>query len=185
MALLLLASLSTLAAGCMRSYLVPYDGLVEADHDVAAGADPNRIAVRAVASPARPEEPATCLRRSHLPRVPPRTSDLLEVRAADSHAERVGGTIMTSMGASLYLGLITHVVYSAAAARACEARPDCLNEDWSLMITAPVLGILGSSMLAPGITLAARGFGRPSDAYPRGSVDRCVEPPAPPATPQP
>lgn len=176
-----------LASGCMRTYLVPYDSLQAAEREAAAGADPERIAVRTVAPASRPDEPTRCLRLSHLPRGAPRVGELIEVRAADSHAERIGGATMTSMGASHYLAMILHAGISIAHWNACQARPDCLSEDFSLMITLPILGIIGSSLMAPGVTLAARGYGRSSDSYGKPTVERCIEPapslPAP--SPQP
>ena len=154
-------------AGCSAEYVLQTKHLDEASSLTGRGMAPDHIAIQA----AEPHEKPRFLRYQRLPLlsdVPGQAT--VRVRMADSHAQRVAGTTLFVFGLVHLVALAAHIGGEAAAAHSCAANPSCLNEDFSLIITGPILGTIGFSLLIPGIALMARGYGAPRDV-PAGRAD--------------
>ena len=151
--------LATTSAGCTAEYVLRTEHLAAASSLTAQGTPPDRIAVLA----AEPNEEPRFLRYNRLkipPPVPGRST--VRLRTTDSHAQRVAGTTLFVIGLAHLAGLAAHIGYEVVSARSC-LPPTCLNEDFSLIFTGPILGTLGFSMLIPGIALMGTGFGAARD----------------------
>ena len=160
-----LAAVSVMASGgCSEEYLLRADHLAMARNEIAAGAPPERLVVAAKDSTSR----ETLLRYSRLPELPLVSGDqtVVKVRSKDSRAQRIAGTTLFTIGLAHLVALAGHGLGFLASARSCSATPGCINEDFSLLISGPVLGSIGLSLLVPGIALMSTGYGSPRDAQP-------------------
>ena len=71
--------------------------------------------------------------------------------------------IFTAVGDGALTGQVAGTYASSAR---CAKDPYCMNEDWSLLISGPILGTVGLSLTIPGISLMVSGYGFPRDAQP-------------------
>lgn len=161
--LLLAAGLSFSATGCSQEYLIRGDHLAVARAAVEQGVPPKQVAVPAIDSTGR-ESYRRYDRLPELPLLPPEQK--VVVKSKDSRAQRIGGTTLFTIGALHLLGLGIHAVAFASAAAHCKP-PYCMNEDFSLVITGPLLGSIGLSLAIPGAVLMGQGYGAPRDVRPR------------------
>lgn len=161
-ALSLVAALLGMAAtGCMQTYYIRSGHWLAAEDARARGIDAKNIAVPA-------QEPSGKPRALRLHRLPPPvallTPGLGQVRVSDGKAQRAAGTTLFVLGLAHWIVIAGQI--GAAATSHLRCTYPCMNEGYSLLFTGPILGTAGLSLLIPGITLMAKGFGAPTDIAP-------------------
>ena len=76
------------------------------------------------------------------------------------------GTTLFAIGLVHLVALAGQIAGTAASSASCAKDPYCMNEDWSLLISGPILGTVGLSLTIPGISLMVSGYGFPRDVQP-------------------
>ncbi len=161
---LLLAGLVIHSVGCSQDYMIRGDQLAMAHTAVNQGVPAKQVAVPSIDSTGR-ESYRRYDRLPELPLVP--AEHKIVVRQSDSRAQRIGGTTLFTFGALHLFGLGIHAAVFFANSSACSRNPRCINEDFSLVITGPILGSIGLSLAIPGAVLMGQGYGAPRDVRPR------------------
>lgn len=152
--------LSAEISGCSEQYTVRTEYLAAAHALSQQTVPPERIAVLAAA----PHGEQLYLRYSKLtPGSAPSAGGTSKVLASESAGQRRTGTVLFVLGLLHLAGLAAHIGYEVVSARNCLATPGCIDEDFSPLITGPVLGVPGFALLVTGIGLMAKGYGSPSD----------------------
>ena len=152
------------ATGCSQEYLIRGDHLAVARAAVDQGILAKQIAVPAIDSTGR-ESYRRYDRLPSVPLVPP--DQKVIVRSKDSRAQRIGGVTLFTLGALHLFGLGIHAAVYASNTARCSRNPYCMNEDFSLLLTGPLLGSIGLSLAIPGAVLMGQGYGAPRDVRPR------------------
>ena len=157
---LLCATLS----GCSEDYVLRGDHLAQLRSERERGVPAERLAIAAQDSADRQR----FLRANYLPELPPlqSASTQVKIRHPDSRARRITGTTLFAFGLVHLVALAGQIAGTAASSASCAKDPYCMNEDWSLLISGPILGTVGLSLTIPGISLMVSGYGFPRDAQP-------------------
>ncbi len=163
-AALLVAGFSLQSVGCSQDYLIRGDHLATAQTAVSQGVPAKQVAVPAIDSTGR-ESYRRFDRLPELPLVP--ADQKVVVRQSDSRAKRIGGTTLFTLGALHLFGLGIHAAVFFGQSASCSRNPYCINEDFSLLITGPLLGSIGLALAVPGAVLMGQGYGAPRDVRPR------------------
>jgi hypothetical protein len=158
------ALLSATLSGCTEDYVLRGDHLAQLRTEQARGVPAERLAISAQDGADRQR----FLRASYLPELPPVSSPqtLVTINHTDSRAKRITGTTLFALGLAHLVALAGHLGATAAAAASCSKDPYCINEDWSPVISGPILGTAGLSLAIPGIVLMVSGYSHPRDAQP-------------------
>lgn len=164
----ILLAATVAGAGCAtKDYLIERDAWTGAQALAASGAPASSIAVAA-----REDGPDGKRLELRLSRVrPPRhDTDLpcnpVYVKAPDSARQRRAGLGLTVTGSVLWTALFAYGAGEAVTADRCAANPRCLNEDFSVLIVAPILSVVGAALVIPGAAELVAGHHRRADIPP-------------------
>lgn len=150
--------------GCSEDYVLRGDHLAQLRSERERGVPVERLAIAAKDSADRQR----FLRARYLPELPPLQSAATQVQInhPDSRAKRIAGTTLFAIGLVHLIALTGQVAGTYASSARCAKDPYCMNEDFSLLISGPILGTIGLSLTIPGIALMVSGYSHPRDAQP-------------------
>lgn len=164
----ILLAATVAGTGCAtKEYVIERDAWAEAQALAASGTPAPSIAV--AAREEGPDGKRLELRLSRV-RAPRHDMDLpcnpVHVNAPDSARQRRAGLGLTVTGSVILTALFAYGAGEVAAADRCAANPRCLNEDFSMLIVAPILSVVGAALVIPGAAELVAGHHRRADIPP-------------------